>query len=163
MNQKEGVYKAVTTAFEKRNSKWREGGDIRQVIKKDPLIREEIRELVFEGLKSGAIHLSDQRETSKLRKENDIAMRGYANSLISNWFRKDPRLNGGKRYVPFMMKSYAGINLASLPDREQKLIKLKEALQVASTQELKEELQFAIEALKNGTDVTSRDSLSGQA
>lgn len=50
-------------------------------------------EKVKQGLMSGEIAHSKGQLDEK-------AARSYAGSLISNWKKKDPRLNGGVQYVP---------------------------------------------------------------
>lgn len=55
--------------------------------------RSEVNDILCQGFKEGHIQLDRTYDT-------DEAMRSYVSGLISNWIRKDSRLNGGGKYVP---------------------------------------------------------------
>ena len=53
--------------------------------------RKDIAAILFEGFKSGHIQLD--------REFSDTELNTYISGLMSNWLRKDTRLNGGVKYV----------------------------------------------------------------
>ena len=67
--------------------------------------RQEIHETILEGFKSGTVNLSDD---ARKKYNTDSSISGYTSGLISNWLRKDKRLNGGVNYVPKNPGSRAG-------------------------------------------------------
>ena len=52
--------------------------------------RASVKQIIYEGFKSGAIVLSKNYDDKELME--------YIPGLISNWLRKDKRLNGGVKY-----------------------------------------------------------------
>src|ERR1035437_5348028 len=59
-----------------------------------------VREILFQGFKAGEIVLGKDFDDKKLTE--------YIPGLISNWLRKDKRLNGGIAYVPANPGSRSG-------------------------------------------------------
>jgi hypothetical protein len=85
MNQKEAVYTTVMNIIGEYGLE----GVPAQVINKEH--RGAVNAVLFEGFKSGMIEL--EREFS------DTELKAYVSGLVSNWLRKDKRLNGGVQYV----------------------------------------------------------------
>ena len=54
--------------------------------------RASVRQILFDGFKAGTIVLGKEYTDEQLNE--------YIPGLISNWLRKDKRLNGGVQYVP---------------------------------------------------------------
>ena len=54
--------------------------------------RASVRQILFDGFKAGTIVLGKEYSDDQLNE--------YIPGLISNWLRKDKRLNGGVQYVP---------------------------------------------------------------
>lgn len=83
MNQKEAVYKAVVavTGYE--------GGEPCEPTREQ---RAEIQAILVEGFKSGQIQLD--------RSYTERELKVYVSGLLSNWLRKDKRLNGDVDYQP---------------------------------------------------------------
>jgi hypothetical protein len=81
-SQKEAVYTAVinVTGFN--------GEGVCTPTKEQ---RAQICMILFEGFKSGKIELD--------REFSDSELKSYVSGLLSNWLRKDKRLNGGVQYV----------------------------------------------------------------
>ena len=52
--------------------------------------RSQISAILFEGFKAETIQLD--------REFNDVGLKAYVSGLVSNWLRKDTRLNGGIAY-----------------------------------------------------------------
>jgi hypothetical protein len=97
MNQKEAVFQAVVnvTGFT---------GDGAVEISKEQ--RASVSAILIEGFRSGAIEL--QREF------DDKELKSYVSGLLSNWLRKDTRLNGGSKYEAKNPGSRAGSGDAAL-------------------------------------------------
>lgn len=89
MKQKDSVYSAVSEAID-----FEDGDDVNSAITTDQ--RKEVHAMVFDGLKSGEVDFSDQAKT---KYSDDKLLNGYVSGLISNWLRKDPRMNGNTKYV----------------------------------------------------------------
>ncbi len=81
MKQGEAVYQAVTKVCQPTESGAYEPSKEQ---------RESIRLIVFEGFKAGVIDLDKAWSHDEIWK--------YIPGLISNWLRKDKRLNGGIKY-----------------------------------------------------------------
>jgi len=85
MNQKEAVYKAVT-AVKKTQS-----FDGPVTLSRDE--RDQVSKLVAESFTKGEVAFADGPREGK-------ELSSYVSGLISNWLRKDNRLNGGVQYQP---------------------------------------------------------------
>lgn len=81
MKQKEAVFQAVCDHVE-----------VDGVVTLEKSDRESIIDSLVEGFRSGKIELQTEYDDTKLR--------SYCGGLLSNWLRKDSRLNGGGKYVP---------------------------------------------------------------
>lgn len=64
--------------------------------------RAQARAILCEGFRNGKIELT--------REYDDAQLGGYVSGLISNWLRKDERLNGGTKYVAKNPGSRAGMS-----------------------------------------------------
>ena len=68
--------------------------------------RAQINMILCEGFKSGHIALD--------RTFDDSELKAYVSGLVSNWLRKDNRLNGGVKYTPKNPGSRSGSGDAQL-------------------------------------------------
>lgn len=91
MSQREAVFNAVVEV------KGMDEFDGQVELTKEE--KAEVYGMIAEGFKSGSVVLDDtpanQEKLADQRKMNT-----YISGLVSNWLRKDPRLNGGGKYVP---------------------------------------------------------------
>lgn len=87
-NQKNGVFAAVCSVFNQ------ESFDSAVECTKEQ--RATIIEIVTKGLSEGEIEMSD---AARAKYNTDAKMKTYTNGLVSNWLRKDTRLNGGEKHV----------------------------------------------------------------
>lgn len=92
MNQKQAVFGAVTNV--KQQSEF--SGAVE--LSSDERVR--VAETLFKGFRVGEIELD--------RTYTDRELKIYISGLVSNWLRKDTRLNGGVAYVPKNPGSRAG-------------------------------------------------------
>ena len=67
--------------------------------------RESVHSNVFDVFKAGDV---DFKDAAKEKYNTDSLLNGYISGLISNWLRKDSRLNGNTKYVPKNPGSRAG-------------------------------------------------------
>jgi hypothetical protein len=61
--------------------------------------REMVMQMLCEGFKSGEIEFADTPSNHE-KLQSDSKLKNYVGGLVSNWLRKDDRLNGGVKYVP---------------------------------------------------------------
>lgn len=100
-NQKEAVYSAVNSVLAEYGMSISETTAVADQLNSNT--RSQIVDILVKGFNSGVIELDTQFESpSKLRT--------YASGLLSNWLRKDKRLNGGTKYVPAKPGSRAGVS-----------------------------------------------------
>lgn len=80
MKQKDAVYQAVMSVV----------GSFEGACQPTKDERASISAILVEGFKAGKIELEREYSESELK--------GYVSGLLSNWLRKDTRLNGGVKY-----------------------------------------------------------------
>jgi hypothetical protein len=88
LNQKNGVFNAVCSVTEQDSF-----DSAVELTKED---RATVIEIVAAGLTAGEIDLSD---AARAKFDTDAKMKTYTNGLVSNWLRKDKRLNGGEQHI----------------------------------------------------------------
>lgn len=94
MNQKEATFQAIVnvTGHDENG----ECGPL--VITKEQ--RAQVNMILFEGIRNGSIEMDTEK--------TDADLKQYVSGLISNWIRKDVRLNGGVKYAAKSPGSRAG-------------------------------------------------------
>ena len=97
MKQVDAVYQGVRNVV---GSSFEDGLDYGPVFAKGTDNRAVLHQMITEGFRSGAIELS--------RSYTEPEMKNYVSGLISNWLRKDTRLNGGSKYQAKNPGSRAG-------------------------------------------------------
>ena len=88
--QREAVYNAVISVCKSHNIKFEDGMKVAGIAGFGADQRKEVIGQVIESFNSG--------ETRLTKTFNDSELKSYCNGLVSNWFRKDTRLNGGSKY-----------------------------------------------------------------
>ena len=86
LSQKEAVYNTTIQVLKEAGIKFEQGMVAGSVVDKDS--RATIVSILVDGFSKGEIELKSAQDDLK----------SYTNSLVSNWFRKDTRLNGGVKY-----------------------------------------------------------------
>lgn len=61
-------------------------------------MRKSIIDIVCAGFSKGEVELKDT-PSNREKLANPTKLRGYVGGLVSNWFRKDERLNGDTKYA----------------------------------------------------------------
>ena len=118
-------------------------GEINGKVELTESQRDEVHAKVCEGFLSRKIDFADTPSNrEKLASKTKLSQ--YVSGLISNWLRKDPRLNGGEKYTPKNPGSRTGAG-----DEQMKTLKAlqkqfagtdKEAKILASIEKRKAEL-----------------------
>lgn len=88
--QKEAVFSAVTSVLSEAGVTVNEGDNVANYMNRE--LRSQVTAILVEGFKAGTIVLEKSFT-------NDSELRTYCSGLTSNWLRKDPRLNGGSKYI----------------------------------------------------------------
>jgi hypothetical protein len=88
-NQKEAVYSAVISTLTDAGHVFHDGMNVATILSSEH--RNKINSILVEGFKSSSISLNRSFGS-------DAELRVYCSSLVSNWIRKDKRLNGGSSY-----------------------------------------------------------------
>lgn len=90
-SQKQSVFDAVVAFCEENGIHFDEGMKFEPT--KDQ--RATIVEMVARAMESGAVNL---KPAARAKYDTFEKLKGYCNGLVSNWLRKDTRLNGGVDY-----------------------------------------------------------------
>jgi hypothetical protein len=88
-NQKEAVFSAVTSVLNEAGISL-DGQDASSLLSRE--LRSQVTSILVEGFKSNSVSLSKTFD-------NDNQLRTYCSGLLSNWLKKDKRLNGNTKYA----------------------------------------------------------------
>lgn len=95
-SQKEAVFNAIVELF---------GHDGQSAFEATKEQRAQIIEMVTTGISNGTVEFSAD---AKAKYDTEAKVKGYVSGMVSNWLRKDTRLNGGEKYVTKNPGSRAG-------------------------------------------------------
>jgi hypothetical protein len=123
MNQKEAVFKAVTTVKDETSF------DGAVTLSRDE--REKVSKIVADYFTKGEVSFSDGKREGK-------ELSTYVSGLISNWLRKDDRLNGHTKYVPKNPGSRTG-------NGDEMLKAMRTLLTTVTDPKIQDEIQSAID------------------
>lgn len=98
-SQKEAVFTAVSNVLKEAGITISETESVETHMTRER--RAQINSVLLEGFKSGKIEMSRSYE-------KDADLKAYVSGLLSNWIRKDKRLNGNVAYVAQNPGSRAG-------------------------------------------------------
>ena len=105
MKQKDAVYNAVTSVLKNSGKKFENGMNVQTIMTESE--RDNVHAIIAEGFKAGTISLEDT-ESNREKLASDSKLNQYVSGVISNWVRKDPRMNGNTKYVAKNPGSRAG-------------------------------------------------------
>lgn len=134
MTQKEAVFQAVKNVLGSQEGAYNPSKEQRSAI----------NAILFEGFKEGKIELG--------RVFDDSELKNYVSGVLSNWLRKDTRLNGGMKYVSKNPGSRAGSG-------DEQLKELKKLLSTVTTDEEKAEIQTYIDARLTEINASKKKSV----
>ena len=95
MNQREAVFNAVTSVFKDNDVQFEEGMNAGELLTKE--MRSDVIGIIVSGINEGTVEFSENAQT---KYDTDQKKRAYTSGLVSNWLRKDKKLNGGIAYKP---------------------------------------------------------------
>ena len=104
VNQKEATYNAIISAFNNAGVSFENGEIAKDVLTAE--IRSEVRETLFTQFRAGEISYSEEFAQTQLN--DDSLLKKYIAGLVSNWVKKDKRLNGDVQYKILNPGSRAG-------------------------------------------------------
>ena len=105
VNQRQAVYVATMNVLAEHEIPFDDGqaGGAEKVVTKD------MRASIVDGISLAILNGEVEMSTEGKAKYNDLKkMKTYVSGLVSNWFRKDPRLNGNTKHQAKNPGSRAG-------------------------------------------------------
>lgn len=100
LKQKEMVYEATKKVLTENSISFKDGDNVKPLITKE--MHKSIVALVVQGFNDNKVVLREDFDTSKLQ--------SYTTGMVSNWHKKDKRLNGGIKHEVKNPGSRAGIS-----------------------------------------------------
>jgi len=96
MNQKQAVYTTTMNVLADAGKSFDDGQTPTAAESVTKEQRASIIGIIVEGFKSGEIDMTPE---GKKVYDTDQKMRKYVSGLVTNWFKKDTRLNGGTKHI----------------------------------------------------------------
>lgn len=96
MKQRDAVYSAVTSVLSDAGVHFEDGMNVSTMLTKEH--RGSVQAIIVEGFTSGKIAF-EASEANAEKMSNPAKLNAYVSGLISNWVRKDKRLNGNEAYA----------------------------------------------------------------
>ena len=93
-NQREATFNAIITVLSNSGASFQSGSDVKSVITSEH--KKKVKDILVTDFKSGNIDYTDDFAKTKLTSSTELSK--YCSGLISNWIKKDPRLNGNTKY-----------------------------------------------------------------
>jgi hypothetical protein len=93
VTQRQGVYLSTMNVLAEAGINFDDGQNVEAVITKE--LRAQIISVVTTSILSGEVEMSVD---GRAKYNDEKKMKGYVGGLVSNWFRKDTRLNGGTKH-----------------------------------------------------------------
>jgi hypothetical protein len=152
LSQKDGIYNAVVSFHKDHGRSFEDGTEV--VFSKED--RATVIGMVCEAFHADEISIS---EAAKSKFSDPAELKSYAGSLLSNWLRKDTRLNGGVKYSPKNPGSRAGQSDETIKNLRLLRKTLDDADQIASVDEEISTRLAAIKAAKAPTVEVNYDAI----
>lgn len=93
-NQREATFNAIITVLSNNGASFQSGSDVKSVITSEH--KKKVKDILVADFKNGNIDYTDDFAKTKLTSNSELSK--YCSGLISNWIKKDPRLNGNTKY-----------------------------------------------------------------
>lgn len=94
VSQREATFNAIVTVISSNNITFNNGQDVKNIL--TSTMKKAVKDILIQQFKSGSIDCTDDFKKTKLSSDNELSK--YCSGLISNWIKKDPRLNGNSKY-----------------------------------------------------------------
>ena len=140
-SQREATFSAIITVLSNNNVTFQSGSDVKSVITSDH--KKKVKQILVNGFKTGTIDYTDDFAKTKLTSDAELSK--YCSGLISNWIKKDPRLNGNNKYK--VNNSGSRVGQGDSQVKELKKL-LKATAGTDAEQEVIDALNARIEAIK---------------
>lgn len=95
MKQSETVYNATVSVLSEAGIQFEDGMNVSELLNKG--LRSQVCEVVTAAIEAGECDFS---ESAHEKYPDTDSKRKYVRGLMSNWYRKDTRMNGGEQYQP---------------------------------------------------------------
>jgi hypothetical protein len=149
LNQREATFQAITTVLSNSGVSFTSGEDVKAVLTSEH--KKKVRDILVTGLKDGSI-TSTQEFMSKMSTDADLSK--YTSGLISNWVKKDPRLNGNKKH----QSGTAGSGSTRVGNGDSQVKELKKLLKASAGTDSEQEVADALNARLNELKVNKTSS-----
>lgn len=152
MNQREAVYVTTMNVLADNNVNFddEQAGGVEKVLTKD--MRATVILTICQGFLAGEVEMSEDGKAKYFADEKKL--KSYVNGLVSNWYRKDKRLNGGVKHEIKNPGSRAGAG-----DDQIKALKALRETKVGDAEALAA-IDAAIEARKSEIKPTNKVELT---
>ena len=94
VSQREATFNAVVAVISNNNVTFNNGQDVKNIL--TSTMKKAVKNILIQQFKAGAIDCTDDFKKTKLNSDTELSK--YCSGLISNWIKKDPRLNGNNKY-----------------------------------------------------------------
>jgi len=150
LNQREATFQAITTVLSNSGVSFTSGEDVKGVLTSEH--KKKVRDILVTGLKDGSI-TSTQEFMSKMSTDADLSK--YTSGLISNWIKKDSRLNGNKKH----QSSGGSSNSNRVGNGDSQVKELKKLLKATAGTDSEQEVAEALNARINELKVNKTSSV----
>jgi hypothetical protein len=140
-NQREATFNAIITVLSTNSVTFQSGSDVKSVITSDH--KKKVKDILITGFKNGTIDYTEDFAKTKLVSDSELSK--YCSGLISNWIKKDPRLNGNTKYQVTNKGSRVGQGDSQVKELRKLL---KATVGTEAEQEVVAALNARIEAVK---------------
>ena len=93
-NQREATFDAIIDVLSSSNVSFSAGSNVKSVLTSEH--KKQVRQALVNGFRSGTIECTPDFAKTKLN--SDTELNKYCSGLISNWIKKDNRLNGNVKH-----------------------------------------------------------------
>lgn len=131
LTQRESVFQAICEVL------GFDGFDTVVMLSKDD--KAKVNTIVTDAIMAKVVDFSDE---ARIKYSTADKVSGYVNGMITNWLKKDPRLNGGVKYVAKNPGSRAGQGDSTLKE-------LKKLMTIVSDADQRVAIEAAIETRKS--------------
>lgn len=138
--QKDAVFNAISSVLSEAGIEVNEGDNFATHLNKD--LRASVTDILVEGFKNGTISLEKPYES-------EAELRTYASGVTSNWLRKDPRMNGGVKYVAKNPGSRVGSTNPEIKAMRALLAIRGETMTSEQRAEVQSQIDSRVEALRS--------------
>ena len=152
INQKEATYNAIKSVLSSNNVSFEDGSDVKGVLSKD--MKTEVKTILFEGIRGRTVVCSKEAIIN-----NDSALNKYCNGLISNWTKKDKRLNGNIQHKIQNPGSRAGQGDEQVKELRKLLKQVKGSDAESQVQEALDTRVTEVKATKNPTLIINVEAI----